>query len=202
MGVIVRLLHPVMPFFTEDIWARLPHTEGFVTVAPYPSPDEFEGDAAVLDEVAILQETVTEVRRIRGEMEIAMRKKLILQVGDDGLLAALKVHQRGLLETAGVTVTRLDERPKGVATIVVRGVECVIPLGGVVDFEEEIKRLAKVIEKADKDVAQLDRRLNNPNFVDRAPEAVVAEVREKRETAAIRLVTLRESQARLLDAHS
>lgn len=202
MGVIVRMLHPVMPFFTEDLWSRLPDTSGFVATTAYPKPSEFEEDEGVLEEVAVLQEAVTEVRRIRGEMEIAMRKQLTLLVGDDGLLNTLGAHERALMETAGVGLGRLETRPKGVATVVIRGVECVLPLAGVVDFEEELKRLAKVIDKASKDVEQLDRRLKNPSFVERAPEAVVQEVQTKRDAAATRLVTLRESHDRMLDALS
>ena len=62
MGAIVRLAHPITPFLSEDIWSRLPNTTGFVAQAPYPRPEDYEHDAAVLDELAVLQEAITEVQ--------------------------------------------------------------------------------------------------------------------------------------------
>jgi len=200
MATIVRLLHPVMPFLTEEIWSRLPNTEGYVAVARYPRTEDFPHDALVLEEVAVLQEAITEVRRIRGEMELAPRLPLRLLVADGALRATLTPHARALKELAGVTVEALEERPAGVATAVVRGRELVIPLKGVVDFEEEVKRLDKVLLKVDKDVSQLEKRLGNPSFVARAPEEVVSEVREKLTVALRRRDTLRASRARLAEA--
>ncbi|TNE85428.1 MAG: valine--tRNA ligase [Deltaproteobacteria bacterium] len=201
MGVIVRLLHPMMPFLTEEIWSKLPGTpDGFVTTAPYPKEADFPRDQAVLDEIALLQQTITEIRRIRGEMELSPRVGLRLLVGDDALLAKLQAHTQALDDLAGVQVEALTERPAGVATAVVRGVECVIPLEGVVDFAEELKRLDKVLAKSEKDVSQLERRLSNPKFVEKAPEDVVAEVKEKLELAKSRHETLVASRARIAEA--
>ncbi len=189
MGAIVRLLHPIMPFLT-----------GFVAVAPYPKTTDFPADDASLVEVAELQAVITAVRKIRGEMEIARRVPMTVLVGDDGMLARLSRHDGALRDLAGATVERLTDRPRGSATAVVGGVELVLPLGGVVDFAAEIKRLDKVLAKADKDVAQLDRRLGNPKFVESAPAEVVDEVRGKRDAAAARRETLRASRDRLAEA--
>ena len=117
-------------------------------------------------------------------MQIPYRVPMRLLVGSDELLALLQGHAAGLRELAGVEAERLSERPKGVATAVICGVECVIPLEGVVDFKEELARLEKVITKVEKDIAQLDRRLGNKGFTDRAPAEVVAEVQAKRDEAA------------------
>src|SRR5690606_23439138 len=147
MGAIVRMLHPIMPFLTEEIWQRLPNTEGFVTVAPYPKAADYPQDARIMEEVALLQDTVTEVRRIRGEMELAMKVPLRVQTADATLREKLAAHARALDELAGVVVEPLTDRPKGYATAVIRGVECLIPLQGVIDFQEEVKRLDKVLQK-------------------------------------------------------
>ncbi len=200
MGAIVRLVHPIMPFLSEEIWSLLPHTEGFVTTAPYPRAEDYPDDPAVLDEVSVLQETITEIRRIRGEMELSPRLPLRVLIADDAVRSLLARHARGLADLAGITVEPLVERPVGVATAVVRGAELVIPLEGVVDFAEEVKRLEKVLIKVEKDVEQLRRRLENPSFVDRAPPEVVDEVREKLDAALNRLDTLRASRARLAAA--
>ncbi|MCA9572862.1 MAG: class I tRNA ligase family protein, partial [Myxococcales bacterium] len=191
--------HPFMPFFTEEIWSRLPHTEGFVATAPYPRPSDFAVDAATLEDIARLQDAVTEVRRIRGEMSIARKVPLALMVDDDALYTGLFPHARALNELAGVTLERLVERPSGTATAVVRGVECVIPLAGVVDFSSELDRLDKELAKADKDIGQLEKKLGNKGFVDKAPEDVVAGFREKLEAAVVRRDTLRTSRDRLAE---
>jgi valyl-tRNA synthetase len=200
LGAIVRMLHPIMPFFTEDIWERLPATSGLVTTAPYPHASDYPSNPKVLEEFSTLQAAVNEVRRIRGEMQIPYRVPMRLLVGSDDLLALLQRHAAGLRELAGVTAEKLSERPKGVATAVICGVECVIPLEGVVDFKEELSRLEKVLAKVTKDIEQLDRRLNNKGFTDRAPADVVAEVQAKRDAASQKLTTLQASRVRLQEA--
>ncbi|MFT4624097.1 MAG: valyl-tRNA synthetase [Myxococcota bacterium] len=200
MGIIVQLLHPMMPFFTEDVWARLPGTTGQVTTSAYPRAADFPSDPATLAEVAVLQEAITEIRRIRGEMQIAMRKPMRLLVGDAALLATLSNHARALSENAGVTLEALAERPSGVATAVIAGAECLLPLQGVVDFVEELNRLDKVLAKAVADIGQLDKRLGNPKFVSKAPPDVVAEVQSKRDAAKLRLDTLQASRVRIVEA--
>ncbi len=197
MATIVQLMHPVMPFLTEEIWSLLPQTEGFVANARYPKASDFDADATVLDEVAQLQEAVTEVRRIRGEMEIAMKKPLELLVGDDALLALLQRHGRALHELARCEAKPLGEEPDPSATAVVRGVKLVIPLEGVVDVAEELARLDKVLAKADKDVVQLEKRLGNKAFVDKAKPEIVEEFRGKLEAARTLRDTLQASRARL-----
>jgi valyl-tRNA synthetase len=198
MGVIVRLLHPVMPFLTEEIWSKLPGSQGFVAVAAYPKVSDFPTDDGVLDEIAVLQETITEVRRIRGEMEIAMKKSLELHVGDDGLRRALSGHARALMDMARVEVRELVVIPDPAATAVVRGAQLSIPLEGVVDVQEELDRLGKVLVKVEEDVMQLQKRLSNRSFVDRAPPEVVAEVQGKLDAAVVRRDTLLASRDRLL----
>ena len=202
MAVIMQLLHPMMPFLTEEIWNRLPNTEGFVTRAPYPKAEDFgaEGDEAVLTEIAELQAAVTEIRRIRGEMEIALRTELKVHVAEDALFARLNKHKRALWDLARIKLVHTAEAPKASATGVVSGATLVIPLAGVVDISAEVARLDKVLAKSDKDVAQLEKRLSNKGFVDRAPPEVVDEVREKLEAALARQKTLRTSRDRLAEA--
>jgi valyl-tRNA synthetase len=200
MGAIVRLLHPLMPFLSEDIWQRLPVHEGFVATAPYPKVEEFPADPAVLEEVAIVQELVVEVRRIRADMELATRVPMQVRVASPDLLAQLAPHQRALGDLANVTVAPFEARPRGFATAVVRGVECLIPLEGVVDFGDEVKRLDRALVKVDKDVTDLGKRLSNQEFVGRAPAEVVAELRGKLEGAIARRDTLRASRQRLSEA--
>ena len=201
MATVCRLLHPIMPFLTEEIWSLLPQTTGYVTTAAYPKAEDFEADAAVLDRVAELQEVVTEVRRVRGEMEVAYKVPMKGLAADAALVERMAPIAAGLKHLGNLELDALvGERPKGVATIVVRGVEILIPLEGIVDIAEEVKRLEKVLGRVEKDVNQLRRRLGNPKFVDRAPEEVVAEVRDKLAKAEARQATLVASRDRLAEA--
>ena len=202
IGAIVRLVHPIMPFLSEEIWHLLPNTSGFVAVAPYPKATDYPADPAVLDEVATLQELITEVRRIRAEMELAPKLTLTALIGDDALLARLAPHARALGDIANVTPVRLVDRPKGYATAVVRGVEIVLPLEGIVDFGEEVKRLDKALAKIDKDALDLGKRLGNEAFTSRAPKEIVEELKLKLETARIRGDMLRANRDRLAAAVS
>ena len=198
MGVIVRLLHPFMPFLTEEIWSLLPGTQGFVTQAAYPKADELGVDEAVLAEVALLQEAITAVRNIRGEMQISPRVPLTLAIDDASLRNTLSKHARAMQDLAGSTVVASAEGPASVA--VIAGHECRIPLEGVVDVGEEVVRLVKEIDKVAKDVHQLESRLANPKFVARAPDDVVADFQDKLASARTRLVLLRDNHARLAGA--
>ena len=197
MAVIVRLFHPIMPFLSEDIWARLPQTEGFVATAPYPRVEDFPVDPTVLDDVSVVQEAITEVRRIRGEMQIPFKTHMTLLVDDDAMLARLMRHEAALFDVAKVRLGRLEARPKGAASAVCRGVEMSLPLDGIIDFAEEVARLDKVIAKVEKEITQLDKRAGNKRFIDNAPAAVVAEVRSKRQAAVAKRDTLAASRARI-----
>ncbi len=200
LGVVARLIHPLMPFLSEEMWSVLPGTKGFVAVARYPRPEDFPSDPAVLDEVAELQEVITEIRRIRGEMEIAPKLPLRLLVADARLYALLGRHTRAVHDLARVAVEHSADDPKAAATGVVRGNRLVIPLEGVVDLSAEVARLEKVIAKASKDVEQLSNRLGNREFVDRAPPEIVDEIRDKLEAARHRRDTLAASRDRLAGA--
>jgi valyl-tRNA synthetase len=202
MGAIARMLHPIMPFLTEEIWSRLPRHDGFVAMASYPRVEDYPWDFDILKEVALVQELITEVRRIRADMELSPKVELEVHMGDAGILAQLQGHSRAIRDLARSTLKPLVERPRGFATAVVRGCECAIPLQGIVDFTDEVKRLDKVLAKVEKDAVDLERRLANSGFVERAPVEVVDEMRAKLETAVKRRDTLRGSRQRLAEALS
>ncbi len=197
MAVLVRLLHPMMPFLTEEIWKLLPGREGFVATAPYPVAEDYPNDVAVLAEVALLQEAITEVRRIRGEMEIALKVELQIRVAEESLYAVLQAHERAIWDTSRCRVVLAKDAPSFAATGVVSGHRIAIPLEGVVDRAAALGRLDKELAKVGKDVDQLEKRLGNAGFVDKAPPEVVSEFREKLATARNRQETLIAARARL-----
>ena len=133
-------------------------------------------------------------------MEIAKKVALTLLVPDGDLKELLEKHQIGLRDLTNTEVALLSERPPGVASLVVRGIEMVIPLDGVVDFEAEIERLDKVLAKVDLDILQLEKRASNKGFMERAPSHVVEEVKGKLSQAIYRRDTLQGSRARLVEA--
>lgn len=197
MGTIVRLLHPMMPFLTEEIWAKLPGTEGFVTTAAYPRESEYDVDEAAIAEFAELQAAIVEVRKIRGEMQIARKVPLTVLVNDAGLASRLAKHAEGWRHLVNADVQPMGERPDVAATAMVGEVELAIPLAGVIDVQAELDRLNKELAKVDKDVADLEKRLGNKGFVAKAPEKVVRGFRDKLEAALALRDALRASQGRL-----
>ena len=159
--------------------------------APYPSEGDFPEDDSSLVEVAELQEAIRAIRRIRAEMQIAHKIPLRILTDEPGLLQR---HLQGLSDLCGVSEVQKGKRAGICATAVVRGNELYIPLEGVIDIEEERQRLDKELAKSDKDIASLEKRLNNPGFTNRAPAHVVAEFSEKLSTARDRQVKLREAR--------
>jgi valyl-tRNA synthetase len=183
----------MMPFLSEELWRTLPGTEGTVMTAAFPKAADFPDDAAALDEVALLQEAIVAVRRIRSEMEISPRVELTLRMTDPG---ALGKHGNALRDLARVTSVVAGGREGASATAVIRGQDATIPLEGVIDLDAERSRLDKEIQKSDKDVTGLTKRLN-PGFRAKAPPQVIEEFETKLEAAKERLARLSAARALL-----
>jgi len=184
---IVRLLHPFCPFITEEIYAKLPIKGEACIIDQYPTPQNdkdfltFSSPQAEL-EVDILKEVITAIRNIRGENRISPAQKIKVRIG------AQQDHVQKILNTnhtAIVTLARLEELeigPEGnlgkcaVSPIAIgdNRLQVIIPLEGLVDFNEEIKRIQKTIEKLEKDVSLLTGKLSNEKFVANADEDVIA----------------------------
>ena len=188
---ITRLMHPIMPFLSEELWQRLSGTEGFIINASYPKPEEFEADQAALDQVAFLQEVITEVRRVRAEMGLKNAIKLSIRTP---FADKLKGQEQGLSDLCGVESIIKGEKQGISVTIVVDAMSFYIPLMGVIDIEEEKKRLEKKIEEEEKSIGRLKGRLSNKKYVEKAPSHVVQETRDA-------LVAAEEQLAKLQTAH-
>ncbi|MFK7928513.1 MAG: class I tRNA ligase family protein, partial [Myxococcota bacterium] len=197
MGTIVRLVHPMMPFLTEEIWSKLPNTEGFVTTAAYPKESDYDVDEGAIAEFAELQAAIIEVRKIRGEMQIARKVPLTVLVDDAALATRLQKHADAWSHMVNATVLPMTDRPDLAATAMLGEVELAIPLEGVIDVQAELDRLTKEITKVEKDVSDLEKRLGNKGFVAKAPEKVVKGFQDKLEVALALREALRASQARL-----
>jgi valyl-tRNA synthetase len=179
----LRLLHPFMPFITEEIWQRLPHDGDSIMIAPYPKVVRRRVDANAEREMAVVMGVVTAIRNIRGEMRVAPGVTLsaIVKPGPDAP-AALVGANGPLIQTlarAAVTVDAHASRPRNSALGVVGDIEVYVALEGVVDLGAERQRLEKEIKRADEAIAFGRAKLARPEFAERAPAEIVDKEREK-----------------------
>jgi valyl-tRNA synthetase len=182
-----------MPFLAEELWQNLPGSEGSVVRAPFPRADEFPAADDTLAEVALLQEAIVAVRRVRAEKELSPR--IPLQLVSSGL-GALGRYHRVLDDLVKVTVVA-GEKPEACATVVVNGVEGWIPLAGVLDLDKERERLDGQIAKVRKSVDFLRGLLGNEGFVAKAKPELLAGRRAELEADESRLATLEAALAAL-----
>jgi valyl-tRNA synthetase len=204
LGVLerfLRLLHPFMPFLTEELWQALPtpKTAESIVIAAYPEAD---GDwlLADVDAMDTVIEAIRAVRNVRADLNVTPSAAIELVVFGGGG-RRLEPHEGYLRRLAGVkTVDYRDggERLKGAATVVIDGLELVIPLRGLVeDPAAEIARNRKQLEKLDKEMRGITAKLANPQFLERAPAEIIEKEREKERELAERRATLERNVERL-----
>jgi len=174
----LRLLHPFMPFITEELWQRLPKTKApeSIMLALYPKTQRKAHDADAEARMATVMDLITAIRTIRGEMRIGPAVTLATTVRPTAEHAALFNAQRRLIEAlarAELTLDPAATRPPGSAIAVVGGSEAYVALAGVVDVTAERQRLEKEIRKAGETIAFLESKLARPEFVEKAPADVV-----------------------------
>jgi valyl-tRNA synthetase len=179
----LRLLHPLMPFITEDLWQRLPHEGESIMVAPYPKhPGRLPQDDEVDRFVSLAMGAVSAIRNIRGEMRVSPAATLAVTIRAGNMDAALFAEHRGLVESLGrvtITVDAAATRPKGSALGVVGNSELYVDLAGAVDVAAERQRLQKEIKRTNDTIGFTRTKLGRPDFVERAPAEVVEKEREK-----------------------
>ena len=189
---LLRLLHPFMPFITEEIWQALPKSglgigdsgPASIMLAEYPAYLEelsFPQAAANMERV---MDVINGIRNIRGEMEVPPSKQIavILSCGSTESLRIMKHNESSIISLARISDLAIGqeiEKPEDASIQVAGDVQIFVPLRGLVNVEEEEKRLLKEIAKIDKEIEMFSKKLENPSFVDRAPVEVVAKEREK-----------------------
>lgn len=183
---LLRLLHPFMPFITEEIWQALPQQKGpeSIMLAAYPAPLaelDFPKAAANMERV---MDVINGIRNIRGEMEVPPSKQIavILSCSSAESLQIMKHNENSIISLARISDLAIGqniEKPEDASIQVAGDIQIYVPLRGLVNVEEEEKRLLKEIAKIDKEIDMFSKKLENPSFVDRAPVEVVAKEREK-----------------------
>ena len=225
---ILKLLHPFMPFITEELWAVTEKREGMLALAKWPLEPEADltvqaamagdplaipvllppasepfSDPAAESEIGWLVDLITAIRSVRAEMNIPPATLFPL------ILVTASADMRGRAERWSDVIKRLarvaeisfsDGAPQGSLQLLVRGEVAAIPLKGVIDLGAEKTRLDKELVKAEGDIKRVDAKLGNADFVARAPEEVIDEQREKRDEAEARRVKILEALERLKGA--
>ncbi len=197
---LLRLLHPLMPFITEEIWQALPgqRPTEFLVQAGYPTGEGEETFPKGAAKMELIMEVIKGIRNIRGEMDVAPSKQIeaVLDCKTEGSAAVLQDGEGYIRSLARVSQLRYGvgvERPAQAATQVAGEVEILLPLVGLINVEEEEKRLAKEIAKVEKDVAMFSKKLSNEKFVANAPRHVLEKDRAKLKDAEDKLAILRQS---------
>ncbi len=182
----VKLLHPVMPFITEELWDKLGHRaeHGMLIGQPWPAPAVT--DAAADAETNWLVTLISDIRSARSELNVPAGAKLKLQVvgANAGTQQRLDTHRAAIERLARVEgIGTAAAAPKASLQIVLGEATYALPVGDVIDLEAESARLQKEIKKLEDEIRKIDAKLGNANFVSRAPEEVVEEQRERRAQA-------------------
>ena len=181
----LRLLHPFMPFITEEIWQHIPHEGKSIMTAPWPTGEETWLDKENEASMAAIMEVIKAIRNMRAEVNAAPGKKseAILHFSDAAQQAVFTANDgylHALAEADPVTILSLTaERPENAMTAAAGGVEIYLPLKGLIDMEKETARLSKELDGLTKEIARTEGKLANEKFVTKAPVAVVAKEREK-----------------------
>ncbi|MDM5315699.1 valine--tRNA ligase [Fictibacillus sp. b24] len=180
----LRLLHPFMPFITEEIWQHLPHNGESITVAAWPEKKEDLHFPEAAKEFALITEVIRSVRNIRSEMIVAPSKPIELQIKPKNkeILAALEKNRQYLVRFCNPSELVISDEisaPEKSMSTVLTGLEMYLPLEGLLNIDEEIKRLEKEAEKYAKEVERVQKKLSNEGFMKKAPEKVIDEERAK-----------------------
>ena len=182
LNTVLCLLHPFMPFITEEIWSKLPNSEGSITVHQYPKSDSNLIDEKAEAEMNLIIDIVGNIRNVRGEMNIppATQVETFLYTEDQETYDKLernKDHIKNLARIGTLSMSSDKKEYKSSATAVVDKVEIFVPLKGIIDFYEEEKRLKKKSDKIEKKLILLNKKLSNEDFLSKAPPHVIEDER-------------------------
>lgn len=180
----MRLLHPLMPFITEEIWQNLPHEGESITVAAWPTADPALTDTEKASDMKLLVDLIHAVRNIRAEVNTPMSKKVPLYIAakDEATVSVLEANRSYIERFCNPETLEIGvgiAAPGKSMSAVITGAELFLPLEGLLNLDEEIERLKKELAKWESEVKRVQGKLSNERFISKAPEAVVAEERAK-----------------------
>jgi valyl-tRNA synthetase len=204
----LRLLHPMMPFITEEIWQQLPRPTGTpasIMITTFARADQRYLDDDAEHAMDVLQKIVVAVRGIRADYNVSpgAHVDVIVHASEDftrTILAGYTKFVQDLAKAREVTVRKEGEVPKLSASSLVGEAEVFVPLAGLIDVSVELPRLEKDLKKSKAEVEQVEKKLENPNFAQRAPVEVVEETKQRLEDARARVIKLTQMIERLKKA--
>jgi valyl-tRNA synthetase len=188
LGTLFQLLHPIVPFVTEELWLALSAKSGrssaTIMLESYPEAERFPRDDEAAAEIEWLKGFVVGVRQIRGEMNLSASRPLPLSLAGGGGLDRQRVASNRtaidrLARIASIEWLEAGAAPRGVATALLGDLRILIPLAGLVDPAREIDRIEKQLRKLAEELAQTERKLGNERFVANAPADIVARERDR-----------------------
>ena len=192
----LKLLHPFMPFITEEIWQKLPVEGKSIMLAPFPKYNASGQDVEAENKLGLIMDVITSVRNIRGEMNFnpGLFLNLLIKTGDQNkvnILDEYSVYIKELAKVSGFQAGVSVTKPKAAASSILNGMDIIVPLEGMIDFDEEKKRVQKELKKIGKDISFLGKKLSNQNFVQKAPAEVIEKNKQRK-------LALMEKQTKLL----
>jgi len=198
LKAVLKLLHPFMPFVTEEVWQLLPGNDTSIMVADFPEASADGIDQKAIDDMDLIMGVITGIRNIRGEMRIPPSKlvNVVLDVPDkerEQVLMENVAHIRTLGKVEGFSIVSRAPKPEGSATAVFEDMQIHVLLKGLLDFEEEKKRINKEIMKLEKDLGLSNRKLANADFLEKAPPNIIEQVREKVKTLTEKVQKLQQN---------
>lgn len=201
---LLRLLHPFMPFITEEIWQALPGDRSVKTImqATYPDGSDLPTDEDGASRMELVMDVIRAIRNVRGEMDVPPGRQVTVLLDCKSqrsmeILEQSRIAIMTLGKVGQLTIGQSLDRPEESATQVAADVDILLPLEGLVDVAEEEKRLKKEIAKVQKDVELFERKLSNEQFVKNAPPHVLEKDRGKLKDAQEKMSVLKESLAKI-----
>lgn len=181
---ILKLLHPIMPFVTEEIWQHLPHRGETIMRSEWPQSAAGWMDPAAEEEMALLQNIIRSVRNIRSDKNVAPKKPVAMLIRtssekETGILNRNRAYIERFCNPSTLEIGSAVRSPEKAVSAVVTGADVYLPLEGLINIDDEIRRLGRELDKMNAEVNRVQKKLSNPRFVDQAPEQVVSKEREK-----------------------
>jgi valyl-tRNA synthetase len=207
LSALLRLLHPFMPFITEEIWQKLPGAQGSIMTAPFPAADPALHNPASETEMGLVMQSIVAIRNMRAEMNVPPSSlvTILAYSQEPALVEKLHIHQNAIRLLARVQDLQCQpagEPPAAAAKAVVMSadwgsLDLVMPLTGLIDFKEEARRLNREMDKLSRELAQVQKKLTNEDFLSKAPAEVVSREQERLQALNEKLSKLKSHEKRL-----